>query len=274
VPFDAIEDARNSEPIIRIREPRFHVESPHARVYGFDPEALEAIQNIDFSADVWGMSHFQAPPQPYRLVFFGEKTSLDPVLGPLAERYDTDLYLPSGEISDTLLHLMAKTGAEDGREMVVFIFSDCDPAGYQMAVSIGHKLRAFSDSLFPDLRFRVVPACLSVEQVKELGLPSTPLKETEKRKWREKHGVDQTEIDALATLQPDVFRQIVHDAVAPYYDATLAKRVQGAQTDWWIAADRTLRKTLAGSGFDEARAEAEEEIGELVTELTDEIEER
>jgi hypothetical protein len=77
-------------------------------------------------------------------VLWGEKTSLQEVLGPLAYEYTADLFLPSGEISDSLLHLMAKTGSEDGREMIVFIFADCDPSGYQMAVSIGHKLRALA----------------------------------------------------------------------------------------------------------------------------------
>ena len=85
---------------------------------------------------------------------FGEKTSLQDVLQPIASAYGSDLYLPSGEISDTLIHKMAKTGADDGREMIVIILADCDPAGYQMSVSIGHKLRAMREFLFPALRGR------------------------------------------------------------------------------------------------------------------------
>jgi hypothetical protein len=115
---------------------------------------------------------------------------------------------------------------------------------------------------------------LTVEQVRELGLPSTPLKATEKRAWRDKHNIDQTEIDALATLQPDTFRQIVHRSVSPYFDATLTDRVERARWTWVGDANRILNAALAGSGFDVARDEAEEEIGELVTQLTDEIEER
>jgi hypothetical protein len=275
VPFDAIEDARNSEPVTRLRAGCGSSLIPYASVSGFDPTALEVIKNgIDISLSPALLAEFNVPPQPYQLVFWGEKSSIDPVLGPLAKHYNADLYLTIGEPSDTVLHTMAKTGAEDGREMVVFTFSDCDPSGYQMPVSIAHKLRAFSDSLFPDLRFRVVTACLTVEQVHKLGLPSTPLKATEKRAWREKYGIDQTEIDALVTLRPDVFREIVHDAVRPYYDATLAKRVSMARWAWYDKARPIWDAALAEIGFEAAQAEAEEEISDLASDLIEVVNER
>ena len=118
-------DARNAEPIIRVRS---FFSRPDARVSAggvYLPEASAFAPRIVVDG-------FEAT-QRYRLVFFGEKTSLDGVLGPFADDYDADLYLPSGELSDTQIHAMAKAGADDGREMVVFVFADCDPAGYQMA---------------------------------------------------------------------------------------------------------------------------------------------
>jgi hypothetical protein len=42
--------------------------------------------------------------------------------------------------------------------------------------------------------------------------------------WVEAMGTEQTEIDALAELQPDLLRQIAHDAIAPFYDRTLDGR--------------------------------------------------
>ena len=78
---------------------------------------------------------------------------------------------------------------------------------------------------------RSFPTCISrlslprsTIQQGELGLPSTPLKPTEKRgdRWREEFGVEQTEIDALALFQPDVLRRIIETAIAPYFDRTLA----------------------------------------------------
>ena len=80
---------------------------------------------------------------------FGEKSSLDDVVTPIAERYHADLFLETGEISDSHVYLMAAAAAEDGRPMRVFTLADCDPAGWQMPVSIGRKLQALRDLLAP-----------------------------------------------------------------------------------------------------------------------------
>lgn len=151
--------------------------------------------------------------------------------------------LPAGEISDALLYRMARDGAEDGRRMVVFVAADCDPAGHQMAVSIGRKLQALRDFRFPELEFEVVPVALTVEQVRDLHLPSTPLKDTAKRadRWIDAFGVGQTEIDALATLRPRELAEIVTTAIAPYFDASLAARVASAKSDWLRIAQHVLQ---------------------------------
>ena len=47
----------------------------------------------------------------------------------------------------------------------------------------------------------------------------------------------QTEVDALATLQPHVLARIVRKAIAPFYDETLARRVAEARADWLTALD-------------------------------------
>jgi hypothetical protein len=248
VPFEKIVDAKNAEPVIREAQ----VLDPVAWVH------IGASTQMPDAADLEprpALVRFRGR-QHYHLVFWGEKTSLEEVLGPLAEQYEADLYLPSGEISDTLLARMAKRGAEDGRPMVVLVFADCDPSGYQMAVSIAHKLRAMRELLYPSLEFRVIAPALTVDQVGDLNLPSTPLKETEMRAagWRDKHGVEQTEIDALATLRPDVLRDIAHGAVEPYFDGTLAERVEEASDEWLEEAQERLEEADYELELDAARA--------------------
>ena len=80
-----------------------------------------------------------------------------------------------------------------------------------MPANVGRKLQALRCLGFPDLDFEVRSIALSVEQVRDLELPSTPLKETERRsdRWRAAWGVEQTEIDASATLRPRLLRRIV-----------------------------------------------------------------
>jgi hypothetical protein len=224
VPFERIIDNRNAEPFI-CHKARV---TPEAYVsIGLDVTVPDA-DDLEPAPIAVGFE----PRQAFHTVIFGEKASLEDALLPIARRKHADLYLPTGEISDTLLHRIAKDASEDGRPMVMFTLADCDPAGYQMSVSIGRKLQAFRDLLFPKLRFEVVPVALTVDQVRELELPSTPLKETEKRadRWRDAYGVEQTEIDALATLQPDVLTQIVERAFDPYFDRTLEDRASAGHS--------------------------------------------
>jgi hypothetical protein len=107
VPFDAISDARNSEPVIvtaEMPEPRHSIGVPMRWELPDESSLRPSVKLEGFDAR-----------QHYRLAIFGEKTSLQDVLRPITTRYDTDLYLPSGEISDTLIHTMAKTGAGANR---------------------------------------------------------------------------------------------------------------------------------------------------------------
>jgi hypothetical protein len=246
-------DERNSPPVIREHRKS---QDPHKYIYAAGIHVdVPNLASLKPSIDIWDFKTSQA----FHLVVYGEKTSLDEVLGPLCARRDADLYLPSGEISNSLLHKMAENGAKDGRPMIVFVLADFDPAGNQMAVSIGRKLQAFRDLFFPDLEFDVIPVALTEVQVRELGLPSTPLKETERRAagWRERHnGLEQTEIDALATLQPAVLTRIVEKAMAPYYDRTLGRRVFEAKQAWLTEAQARLDERVDHDIVESLRVDA------------------
>jgi hypothetical protein len=135
LPFDQIVDQRNTAPVVRI----FRPPTPYSYLTVGLTVHLPAVEEITPAAAVEGF----VGAQPYKLVLFGEKSSLADVLGPIASDHQADLYLPAGEISDTLLYQMATIGAEDGRPMVVLCFSDADPAGWQMPISIARKLQAF-----------------------------------------------------------------------------------------------------------------------------------
>jgi hypothetical protein len=123
LPFDQIVDQRNAEPVIRTRDSE-QVEAYLTTELNVSiPEAWELEPQIDLEG-------FEGR-QPYRLALVGEKSSLTDILGPLAERSDADLFLPTGEISDTQIYLMARAAQEDGRPLTVFYFADCDPAGWR-----------------------------------------------------------------------------------------------------------------------------------------------
>jgi hypothetical protein len=261
LPFDQVVDQRNAAPEVRA------FEEPDPWPYLTVDVDIKVPAVRDLMPKV-GVADFEGT-QPYKLVLFGEKSSLADVLGPIANEHQADLYLPTGEISDTLLHQMAKVGAEDGRPMVVMCFSDADPAGWQMPISIARKLQAFTALHFPGLVFRVYRAALTPTQVGEYGLPSTPLKETEKRgdAWRAAMGIDQTEIDALASLRPDLLRSIARAALAPFFDHDLAGRVAEAYRAWLEEAAQLVVDRLGTEQLERLRTQASEQLATIRAEV-------
>jgi len=127
ISFERITDNRNAPPVIHRK----------ARVIA------EAFVSIGLDVTIPDADDLQPKPiavgfearQAYQFVIFGEKASLEDVVLPIARARQADLYLSSGEISDTLLYRIAKDAAADGRPLVVFTLADCDPAGHQMPVS-------------------------------------------------------------------------------------------------------------------------------------------
>ena len=264
IPFAQITDQRNAAPVIR--EFRYPVPSAYLSTE-LDIEIPDDIEPTLYTDDFRGV-------QPCKLVLIGEKSSLEPVLAPVADAYRADLYLPTGEPSDTMLHQMARTGAADGRPMVVLYFSDCDPSGWQMPISVGRKLQAFREQLFPGIDFEVHRVALTPGQVREYDLPSTPLKDTEKRadKWQQAMGVAQTEIDSIAALRPDLLDQIARDAIAPFYDGTLSRRVAAYRDEWLGRAREMIAASFDLDRLAEIRRDAEaqlEGMREQIRELND-----
>lgn len=258
VPFAQITDERNAEPRVQ----RFEAHEPFAYLL------TEIVFEIDSGPAQLTTVGFDGV-QPYRLVLVGEKSSLESVLGPIAEAYQADLYLPSGEISERQAHDMALDAQADGRPLVVFYFSDCDPAGWQMPISLSRKLQAHK-ALLPALpHFEVHRVALTPAQVEHYGLPSTPLKDSEHRadRWREMMGVQQTEIDALATLRPTVLDEIAREALEGFYDTTLAERVRQYTAHWRDEAWARVRASTGYESYERAYLHAEERLAEMREEV-------
>lgn len=261
IPFDRIRDQRNQAPIVRsVRrvDPESYTEID--RGIWYPPDALIPRAKLRLPEPETAFA-----VQPFRLAIFGEKVSLDAVLDPIAEQYDASLYLPTGEASDTMIYGMMRDASEDGRRLVVFYLSDCDPSGWQMAISVARKMQAFRDLKFQDVEFELHPIALTPDQVRVYGLPSTPLKETERRatRWEAAHGVKQTEIDALATLRPSLLDGLVRNALDAYYDHELARRVREAHKEWKERAQAALEEQLGSDFLERHRESAEEKLKDV-----------
>lgn len=267
LPFNLITDKRNAAPMISFAPTPGDMAVAPDPLF-LTPEASDLLPEVRVPGAV--DAHSQSA-QPFRLVLVGEKASLD-ILEPVAQEYGADLYLPSGNLSDTLIYRMAQDGAADGRKMIVFYFTDCDPSGYHMPDVLDWKLQALRDLEFPGpltkkpsgataarafaLSWDVHHVALTPAQVKDEGLPQsmigageaevllpgTRLKDGERRrlKWRERMDVEQTEIDSLVALKPDLLLDLAREAIAPYYDSTLADRAQTSYDGWCRANQERL----------------------------------
>jgi hypothetical protein len=137
---------------------------------------------------------------------------------------------------------LAARASQDDRPAIILYYSDFDPAGWQMPVSVARKLQALRDLYYSELEIEVHPIALTLQQIREWDLPSSPLKPTEARaeRWGERMGHEQTEIDALAALQPEVLRSIALDAITPFHDDTLKRRT----TQEWVRWKREAQAFL------------------------------
>ena len=273
VPFESIPDERNAEPLVRKYAEREAAEAAvvvkaleHA---GVDPNAIGVYPATD---------NFDAR-QPYRLVLFGEKTSLAIIINPISHEYQADLYLETGQISDRHLYEIARDAWVDGRKLVVVTVSDFDPAGYwDMPIAIARKLMAHRDREFGSLEFVVVPAALNEAQVRsDPPLPSTPLKRMgepgrEKmlpgsdrvEEWLGAYGgLEQTEVDAAIAIKPDELSGWIRAALNPWFDYGLADRVEAAKAEWVERAQAALDAHVDHARVDRLKVRARRATVEL-----------
>jgi hypothetical protein len=261
IPFDQITDERNQAPVFQLAEWPDPV--PAVEIGEFALEVPEHLMPRAVLDDFYGL-------QQDRLAIYGEKTSLRPVLEPLSHEYQADLLLPTGNSSDTMIYKLAEVAAEDGRRLLVFYFADADMSGYNMAVEVQRKLQALKTGWFPHLEFEVRAVALTPAQVREYDLPSEPFKKDPKTgqyrdkraiKWQMVWGVEQTEIDSIATPRPDLLEEVARSANDPHFDVTLARRVREAEAAWTKRAQEVLVQAIGAEEFQRISREAQERAG-------------
>jgi hypothetical protein len=245
IPFSYIYDQRSDPPVIPAPEslavdgePRINGVSVFVPSIDLPPPPADVTLNVD--------TFFPRKRNPYQLVVVGEKSGMKELIAPIAAEFHAISYFPAGEISDTNISEIADHANSDGRELVVLYLSDCDPSGWQMPVSIAHKLRAIRDLHHPDFKFRVIPVALNPEQALSMGLPQSPLKPTEPRaaRWRQEFSIEQVEIDALLEMQPHTLVEMLQAVAKEYADPQLHARSEAAAGEWRRQANAAVDAAL------------------------------
>jgi hypothetical protein len=242
IPRGAIEDHRNAAPYIPYVDP-----GQPASVTMAAPLYPWKVGGVYFS-DLEPRFEITYPhgEQGYHLAIFCEKSTMDDILVPLCRTYGATLVTASGENSETQVEQMARRIVDDGRPARILYVSDFDPAGTTMPVSAARKLEfLLRDAVWEDCI--VTPIALSREQVEAYNIPRTMIKESDLRKggFEKQHGTGGAELDALEATQPGLLREIVEEALSPFFDEDLADRVLEQRAAFEAACWEARREALA-----------------------------
>lgn len=208
------------------------------------------VPNLD-NPYVWVNGLSDSAVQPYHIELWCEKSTMNDILEPLANRYGANLVTFAGEVSITACYQLAqRVNDNGGKPCRVFYLSDFDPAGQSMPVAMSRKVEFMLHycELAGIADVKVRPLCLTAEQVRAYDLPRIPIKESEKRagKFAAAHGAGgAVELDALEALHPGALGRIVEAELLDYYSQDAADEVKSQRAALKRAVDGEI-KTILG----------------------------
>jgi hypothetical protein len=118
------------------------------------------------------------------------------------------LHVTRGFASITYLQEAAEDIEMDGRPTYVYVLTDFDPSG----VSIAEKVESELKMRTPHSELHVKRLAVDREQIESWNLPTRPTKssDTRARRFRQIHGTESVELDAIP---PDRLRSLVREAI-------------------------------------------------------------
>lgn len=207
------------------------------------------VPNLD-NPYVWVNGLSESAVQPYHMEIWCEKSTMNDVLEPLANKYGANLVTFAGEVSITACYQLAQRVKENGgKPCRVFYLSDFDPAGQSMPLAMSRKVEFMLHycKLAGIADVRVRPLCLTAAQVQAYNLPRIPIKDSEKRagKFAAVHGDGgAVELDALEALHPGVLGALVQAELATYYSQEAASAVRAQRTNLKRRVDGEIKLIL------------------------------
>jgi hypothetical protein len=151
-----------------------------------------------------------------------EKDALAGVLYPIVvTEWGLELFVTRGFASVSYLEAAAEFIREDGRPTHVYVFTDLDPSGVDIARKIGEELPQRANGV----DVRVERLAVTPEQVRTMQLPTRPTKHTDTRarKFEARYGTGSVELDAIP---PALLRRMVSDAIAQHANPQQMSRLK------------------------------------------------
>ena len=149
--------------------------------------------------------------QPRHRLVMVEAAGMKPMIEAITGDYSIPVIPSGGFDSLTVKHDLAEAlGDYDAVE--ILHIGDRDPSGVHVFSSAAEDIRALAIGLGFDTDIRFTRLAVTPEQVAELGLPTAPPKEKDKRSF------DGNETTQAEAIPPDVLAQIITDAIIERLD--------------------------------------------------------
>ncbi len=193
--------------------------------YG-DMEEFAAYAAGLYRKDYWAGS-------PMRVEVWVEKDAMAGKLSPVVVREcGLDLYVSRGFASETYVQEAAQTILRDGRPTTVYLLTDFDASGIEIAEKVGDKLVEMTYGV--DVELRRIAA--TREQIDEFSLITQPVSgtDTRSRRFIERYGTATVELDAIPARE---IRRMVREAIESHMEPgqlTLLKTVEEKERNEFI----------------------------------------
>ena len=265
VRVDSFVDRRNPPAQVHVTE-RWDNPSPEWRVSS--PDWILPEINVDLADDlelempepyVNGYD-YEDGDQPVHCEVWCEKSTMNDVLEPLCRQMGANFVTSLGFQSITSVADLlgrARAAAERGRPTRILYISDYDPAGDAMPVAVARQVEYWQQEFAPEADIALQPIVLTKAQVRQYRLPTIPIKESDLRaaNFEARTGMaGAVELDALEALHPGVLAEIVREAIEPYRDTSLNRRLREARAE---------AQTTIGEEWKDATEEERERLGNL-----------
>ncbi len=271
-----IVDKRTARPFLNApdappEEPGFEVWEPFITFPSIDVADLEPYSSRG-GAHLAGYD-YDAAFEPSLVEMWMEKSlddGDDPMIEELCEEEGVNLVTGIGFMTISSVYTLLDRRSKLGKPLRILYLSDFDPAGAHMpggpARHIEFAIRDMDEK--PDIR--LCHLALTEAQVKELGLPRPPIKDTDGRKasFEARYGAGAAELNALVSpTRRDQTREMLREAFQGLRDGTLRPRLRDAHREAQQMVDEELGRRLRWPRLAlELIEERATEVGERYTE--------
>lgn len=235
VDMDAVEDHKNEGEVISVD---YGMDNPtidfsiRPRNFTHPEIDIDDVENLFTTEGSSEDIEFDIPSRrPFHLELWIEKSTLNDIVYPIAEKYGMSLNIAGGQFSVTNVKDMFSRIKNLEKPVRIFYLRDFDPSGQTMPTAVARKIEWFIRKQRPEIDLKLFDVALNYAQCVQYQLPRAPMDRNEiyKGNFEKQWGEGATELDALEALHPGELEHILDDTIAPYFDDDLGEAISDSE---------------------------------------------